>query len=159
MSLLLHIRKACRSEVLVFRRTVHIAALAAVIAMCFAGVETRGADEKEWKTPKSCTLLCNGHVTGAPEKDGRAGPHIVWSVYASPETPESLAAHVRDTLPAAWKREDGESCSQWRRRDDGSESLLEVCPVDAPGPRPSSECDGPPKGTRSLLTLSKRIGP
>jgi hypothetical protein len=84
------------------------------------------------------------------------GPHITWDAYTSQQTPESLSAQYLRVLGPPTTSDAG-ACATWRIPAETPLQVLEVCPVDAPGPW--SECPPPPQGTAAILLISSMARP
>ncbi len=101
--------------------------------------------------PTGATRLCAGHVTGVGPTPDTPGPHITWETYTSAETPEALTASYFAAYGKG-NHDSFEGCHFWRFPADKPRRILEVCPPEPPGAW--RDCDPPPAGTRSIVTLS-----
>jgi hypothetical protein len=101
--------------------------------------------------PAGARRLCGGHVTGVGTTPDTPGPHITWETFTSAETPESLTASYFAAYGKG-NHDSYEACHFWRFPADKPRRILEVCPPEPPGAW--RDCDPPPAGTRSIVTLS-----
>ena len=94
--------------------------------------------------------LCNGHVTGAPQSDGRTAPHITWTAYHSADRRDTVVAYYLKALgPKNHAVERGED--SWRFPADKPVSVLTI--TTPTGALPSTDCK-PPITARAVIIVS-----
>ncbi len=99
--------------------------------------------------------LCSGHVAAVPRPDGRPGPHLQWIAYSSPTPVEDLANRHAEKLAGGAHEQGEDGCHLWRF-EDSARHIWDLCPVEVQGP--TSRCEAPPRGTKSILLVSVMVG-
>jgi hypothetical protein len=108
------------------------------------------------QAPNDALLLCSGHITGAPPPDGSPSRRISWRAFTSRLDAAALTESYSQAIGVLPRSiEDG--CAIWRHPTDEPTSILEVCPIDHPGPW--SSCHEPkPDDARSVILTSTMSG-
>jgi len=129
----------------------------ALIAWVLLGLTATGegrASPASLGPPDGARLLCSGHVSGAPSRDGGPAAHITWQAYTSEKESTRVVADYRSALGTTAHSVEGR-CDVWRIDGAGIRSVVRVCPIDAPGPW--SGCAPPPSEARCLIELSSLL--
>jgi hypothetical protein len=136
---------------------------AALIAVLFAApswgvpVQQRGNGSVDNIKPYPGSIaFCTQHITGAPEGDGKAGPHISWTGYYSVDSPRQVVRHYTKLLGAENHRTEGKE-DIWRFPFEKPERILTVTqPRDAFVP---GDCTRPPGSARAIVITSMMTRP
>lgn len=96
------------------------------------------------------TQFCSGHVTGAPEKDGKPGPHIEWQAYSS----EAPKANVVQSYTGYYHKPDhsDDLCDKIDLPGYKLDSFIEICSAQKQGPW--ATCTLPAKAQTVIIISS-----
>ena len=98
---------------------------------------------------------CSEHITGAPQRDGKTGPHINWVGYYSKDPIEKVVAHYTRLLGPENYRKEGER-DVWRFPLEKPERVVSVTP--AGQPMPGSQCVPVPASAQAVVIISAMTG-